>query len=40
MESGMRIARTNANGEREFMDDNTRAAEAQRARDVVSSDCK
>lgn len=40
MESGQRIARVNAKGEREFLDDDTRAAEAQRAREVIASDCR
>ena len=40
MESGVRVARTNEKGEREFLDDAARAAEAQRSRGVVASDCK
>jgi hypothetical protein len=40
LESGMRVARFNDKGEREFMDDQTRAAEAQRAKAVVASDCR
>lgn len=39
-ESGQRIARTNAQGEREFMDDATRQREADRARQAVASDCR
>jgi hypothetical protein len=37
---GMRIARTNAQGEREVLDDKGRAEEMQRARQVIASDCK
>ena len=40
MESGVRVTRTNEKGEREFLDDAARAAEAQRSRGVVASDCK
>ncbi|HZT55902.1 MAG TPA: DUF4124 domain-containing protein [Burkholderiaceae bacterium] len=40
IDSGQRIARVNAKGEREILDDATRAAEAKRARDVMASDCK
>jgi hypothetical protein len=40
LESGMRIARTNDKGEREFLDDKQRADESKRTRDVISSDCK
>jgi hypothetical protein len=40
LEDGQRIARTRPNGEREFLDDAQRAAEAQRARAVISSDCR
>ena len=40
MESGIRVTRTNEKGEREFLDDAARAAEAQRSRGVVASDCK
>ena len=40
MESGVRVARPNEKGEREFLDDAARAAEAQRSRGVVASDCK
>ena len=39
LESGMRIARTNDKGEREFLDDGARAAEAQRARDQLRTYC-
>ena len=40
MESGIRVTRTNEKGEREFLDDAARTAEAQRSRGVVASDCK
>lgn len=39
-DSGIRISRTNASGEREFLDDTARAAEAQRLQGVIDSDCK
>ncbi|WP_395057242.1 DUF4124 domain-containing protein [Polaromonas sp.] len=38
-QSGVRIASTNAKGEREIMDDNTRAAELKRVQAVVERDC-
>ena len=37
---GQRIARTNAQGEREVLDDKGRAEEMQRARAVIASDCR
>ena len=37
---GQRIARTNAQGEREVLDDKGRAEEMQRARNVINSDCR
>ncbi len=40
LDSGVRIARTNEQGEREVLDDAARAQEAKRAREIVSSDCK
>ena len=40
LDSGIRIARTNDKGEREFMDDAARAAEAKRTQDIIASDCK
>ncbi|MFI5446033.1 DUF4124 domain-containing protein [Polaromonas sp. UC242_47] len=40
LQSGVRVSTTNAKGEREFMDDNTRAAENQRLQGIVDSDCK
>lgn len=40
LESGMRIARTNEKGEREYLDEKQIAAEQKRAREVIASDCK
>lgn len=40
LNDGLRIARTNDKGEREILDDKGRAEEMQRARQVMSSDCK
>jgi hypothetical protein len=40
LNSDLRIARTNAAGEREFLDDKARAAELARARSVIASDCR
>ena len=40
IESGVRLARTNAKGEREVMDDAARAAESQRIQSVIDADCK
>jgi hypothetical protein len=40
LDSGLRIAQTNAKGEREIMDDAGRAAEARKAREVIASDCR
>ncbi len=39
LDSGVRIATTNAKGERDFLDDKTRAAEAQRAEQAIRSEC-
>lgn len=39
-DSGARIARTNAAGEREVMDDAARAAEAKRIQTIIDSDCR
>lgn len=39
-ESGVRVARANAQGQREFVDDAGRAAELQRIQGVIASDCK
>jgi type IV secretory pathway VirB10-like protein len=40
IDEGQRIARTKPNGEREFLDDVQRAAEAKRVREVIASDCR
>jgi type IV secretory pathway VirB10-like protein len=40
LESGQRLARVNDKGEREFLDDKTRADEARRAREIIASDCR
>ncbi|MFZ2294572.1 MAG: DUF4124 domain-containing protein [Polaromonas sp.] len=40
VQSGGRIAVTNAKGEREIMDDNARAAETKRLQGITDSDCK
>lgn len=40
MDSGIRVARVNAQGEREIMDDKARTAEQQRLQSVIDSDCK
>jgi hypothetical protein len=40
LDSGIRIARTNEKGEREILDDPARAAELQRTRQVIASDCR
>jgi Domain of unknown function (DUF4124) len=40
LDSGMRIARVRADGEREILDDNARAVESRRAREVMASECR
>jgi len=40
LDSGMRIAKVNAKGEREIMDDTARVAEQKRIQSVIDSDCK
>lgn len=40
LESGQRIARFNAQGEQEVLDDAGRAQELRRAREVIASDCR
>ncbi len=40
LDSGQRMVRMNANGEREFLSDAQRAQEAQRARGIIASDCR
>lgn len=39
-DSGVRISRTNAQGEREVLDDAARAAEQQRIDGIISSECR
>lgn len=39
LDSGVRIATTNAKGEREIMDDDARAAEGRRLDQIIASDC-
>jgi hypothetical protein len=39
-DSGVRISRSNATGEREVLDDAARAAELKRIQSVIDSDCK
>lgn len=40
LESGQRMARVKANGEREILDDEQRAAESRRAREAIAADCR
>jgi Domain of unknown function (DUF4124) len=40
LDSGQRIARMNAKGEREIMDDAQRAAEGKRIDGIIAADCK
>ena len=40
LEQGQRIVRYNAKGEREYLDDKSRADETQRVRGVIAADCK
>ena len=40
LETGQRIARVNAQGEREILDDRARAEDMRRARDIIASDCR
>ncbi|APW38066.1 DUF4124 domain-containing protein [Rhodoferax koreense] len=39
-DSGLRIARTNAQGEREILDDAARAAETKRLQEIIAADCR
>jgi hypothetical protein len=39
-DSGVRIARTNAKGETEYLDDQQRAAQQKRLQDIIARDCK
>jgi hypothetical protein len=40
IDDGLRMARVNAQGEREFLDDKQRAEEARRAREIIAADCR
>jgi len=40
LDSGQRIARIKADGEREILDDEQRARESRRAREAIASDCR
>lgn len=40
LDDGIRMARVNEKGEREILDDNARAAESKRTREIITSDCK
>lgn len=40
LESGVRVARTNDKGEREFLEDAARNEEIRRAREVIASECR
>jgi hypothetical protein len=40
MESGMRVVRVRSDGERYYLTDDQRAAEAHRARDAIATDCR
>jgi hypothetical protein len=40
LDSGVRVARLNAKGEREVLDDAQRNAEQQRVQKIIASDCK
>lgn len=39
LDSGVRIARTNVQGEREILGDEARAAEAERTREIIAANC-
>jgi hypothetical protein len=39
-DSGIRVARLNAKGEREYLDDTQRASETKQARDAIASNCR
>ncbi len=40
LDSGVRISRTNAKGEREFLDDTARSAEQKRIQSAIESECR
>jgi hypothetical protein len=39
LDSGVRVARLNDKGEREFLDDNARASERKRSQDIIAQSC-
>lgn len=39
LESGLRLSRTNEQGQREFLDDSARAAEVARTRETIAANC-
>lgn len=39
LETGVRVGRMNEQGQREFLDDNARAAEVARTRETISANC-
>lgn len=39
-DAGVRVSRTNDKGEREYLDDTARAAEARRAREIIATQCR
>lgn len=39
MDSGLRVARVNEKGEREFLDDKARGAESERLQNIIGQDC-
>lgn len=39
LDSGIRLSRVNAQGEREILDDSQRSAEGQRLQDIIGRDC-
>ena len=40
LDSGVRITRTKPNGEREYLDDNQRAAETRQTQQAIAADCR
>ena len=40
LDDGIRVARTDAKGEREILDDKGRAEESRRVKNIIGSDCK
>jgi hypothetical protein len=39
LDSGLRLARTNDKGEREVLDDQARADETKRTREIIAANC-